>query len=256
MKSLYDLPQVYDIVMNRPAQVVESEVQSILALLAQHGIGKAKILELACGACAHGIPLAQAGNQVVGLDRSPAMLAEAQRRAQIAEVEIVTAVGDVTNFDLGVSDFDAAIFMFETFPLITEYDDIASHFGAVRRHMKQGGIYVIDVDAGKHGVRTEPGEWGRKTVSLPDGRVETWCEDLPGDWVQATNHMVLHCRICSGDRVYETRDDWVIRLYSPWELALLARALEGWQLDGFYAWQDLSADIADQDHYFVVLVAG
>ena len=255
MKSLYDFPQVYDVVLERPAHVVEAEVQSLLALFKKHRVNHGKILELACGACTHGIPLAQAGYQVVGLDRSRAMLLEAQCRADIAQVRISTTVGDVTDFDLGVCDLDAAIFMFETFPLITEYGDIVSHFDAVRRHMKQGGIYVIDVDAGRHGVRMEKGEWGRKTMPLPDGSVETWCEDLPGDWVQATNRMVLHCRIFSGGQVHETRDEWVIRLYSPWELALLARALDGWQLDGFYGWRDLSTDIADQDHYLMVLVA-
>jgi SAM-dependent methyltransferase len=256
VRSLYDFPELYDLILERPAEVVETEVRSILGLLAKHGIAEAKILELACGACAHGIPLARAGSQVVGIDRSPAMLAQAQRRAAAASVQVHTIQGDVVDFDLGVSDFDAALFLFETFPLITEYGDIASHFEAVRRHMRRGGLYIVDVDAGRHGVRTEKGEWGRRTVPLPDGYVETWNEDLPGDWVQGTNHMVLHCRIHLGDEVYETRDDWHIRVYSPWELALLARALAGWELDGFYSWQDLCTNISDQEHYFAVFVAG
>jgi len=254
MKSLYDFPSVYDVVMARPAHVVEAEARSVCTLLERHGLGHAQVLELACGACAHGLLLAQAGHLVTGLDRSVTMLVEAQRRADAAGVEVTTVVGDAVDFDLGAAGFDAAIFLFETFPLITAYDDLVRHFGAVRRHLKRGAIYIVDVDANRHGIRTEPGEWGRKTLPLPEGSVETWCEDLPGDWVQDTNHMVLHCRICLGDEVYETRDEWVIRRYSPWELALLARVLEGWRLEGFYGWQDLSPDISGEDHLFVVLV--
>jgi hypothetical protein len=192
---------------------------------------------------------------VTGIDRSAAMLAKAQERAQAAQTHVQTVKADVVDFELGVSDYDAAIFMFETFPLITEYADIASHFLTVRRHMRRGGIYIIDVDACRHGIRMETGEWGRRTVSLPTGSVETWNEDLPGDWVQGINHMVLHCRICVDDQVYETRDDWYIRAYSPWDLALLARSLDGWQLDGFYSWRDLSIELSDQAHYFTVFEA-
>lgn len=101
------------------------------------------------------------------------------------------------------------------------------------------------MDASRQGIRTEPGEWGRKT--LPVGLGETWCEDLPGDWVQDTNHVVLHCRIHLGDAVYETRDEWAIRRDSPWELTLLARALEGWRMEGFYGWRDLTW--AGSPHY-------
>ena len=254
MKSLYDFAQVSTLVLERPDEVVDAEVRSILELCARHGINRGKILELACGTCAHGIPLARAGCQVVGIDRSPAMLTQARRRAEAENVRIDTVQGDVVDFCLEVADLNAAIFMFETFPLITEYDDIASHFAAVRRHMVPGSIYIVDVDVSKRGVRTETGEWGKRTVSLPDGYVETWCEDLPGDWVQATNHMVLHCRIHVGDEVHETRDDWRIRTYSPWELALLARALDGWELDGFYSWRNIDDALSD-DHYLAVFVA-
>jgi hypothetical protein len=31
--------------------------------------------------------------------------------------------------------------------------------------------------------------------------------------------------------------------------------LADWQLDGFYSWRDLSADIGSEEHYFAVFVA-
>ena len=253
-KSLYDYPQAYDAVMARTDTVVQSEVRSVTRLLARHGIGQGRILELACGACAHGIPLAQQGFQVTGIDRSKAMLAEAQRRSQAAGVSVCLQVGNVSDFALDRARFDAAIFMFETFPLITDSESIRSHFASVRRHLRPGGVYIVDIDAGRRGVHFETGEWGRRTVAFPGGCAEVWHEDLPGDRVGGTNHLVLHCRICVGDEVHETRDDWHICLYSPWMLELMTRTLDGWRLDGFYSWRDLSTDISEADHYFAVWV--
>jgi hypothetical protein len=85
--------------------------------------------------------------------------------------------------------------------------------------------------------------------------VETWCEDYPGNWIENTNHLVLHCRIGLDGKVYETKDDWQIRVYNPWELALLVRTLPGWVLDDFYSWQRLDRGIVNEKHYFMVLRA-
>jgi SAM-dependent methyltransferase len=252
--SLYDFPDVYDAVMGRPAAVVETEVRSVLGLRERLAPGGRRVLELACGACAHGLRLAQVGCRVTGLDRSAAMLARAQREAAAAGVTLETVQGDVVDFDLPARDFDAALFLFETFPLITDYADLARHFAAVRRHLRPGGIYIVDVDR-SYGIRTQTGEWGRRTIPLPNGAVEVWNEDLPGDWVEGVNRMVLHCRIELDGQTYQTEDAWTIRVYTPWTLALLARTLPGWSLDGFYSWQTLSREIATEQHYWMVLKA-
>jgi cyclopropane fatty-acyl-phospholipid synthase-like methyltransferase len=256
IKSIYDFPQVYEAVLERAEDVVETEVRSILRILTEHDIHGGQILELACGMCPHGIQLAREGFQIVGIDRSATMLTEAQRRARSQGVQIRMVEGDVVNFDLGIYDFEAAIFMFETFPLISEYSEIGSHFAAVRRYMKNGGVYIIDVDVSKYGMHKEGGEWGRRSLSLPEGYVETWNEDLPGDNEHGTNHMVLHCRISISGEVYETWDEWRVRVYSPEDLALLGFVLDGWELDGCYSWRDLSEAIKDEDHYLAVFMAG
>jgi hypothetical protein len=151
------------------------------------------------------------------------------------------------------AQFDCAIFTFETFPLITEYDDIVSHFRSVRRHLKKGGIYIIDVDAHRHGINTSYSVWGQKTVTLENGSVEVWHEDFPGDWVRGTNHLVMHCRIHLGTEVYETADDWECRVDSPWHLSVLMKSLSDWRLTGFLSWRDLSSNIADEEHYLMVV---
>ena len=252
-KSIFDFPDVYDEVLRASSEQIEAEVNSILKLLAERGINSGRILELACGTCAHGIRLARRGFSVTGVDISKRMLEGARLRAESAGIEIELYQANVINFDLDTKPFDCAIFMAETFPIITEYDDIESHFRSVRRHLRKGGIYIIDIDAHRHGIGTKYGIWGEKTVQLSNGWVEIWHEDFPGDWVRGTSRLIMHCRIHLSDSVYETADDWRIRCDSPWNLEVLVRTLKDWALAGFFSWRDLSRDISKEEHYFMVV---
>jgi len=253
MYSIYDFPEVYDVVLQRSPEIIAAEAASIERLLAEHGVTRGRVLELACGTCPHGILLAQHGFAVTGIDRSPAMLEAAARRAAAAGTVLQLVEGDIVDFALDVEPFDAALFMFETFPVITAYDDIVSHFRAVRRHMRPGGLYIIDLDPRKRGVGVSTEEWGRRTLPLANGSVEVWNEDFPGDWVEGTSHLVMHCRILLDGVTYETADEWRLRVYGPWDLRVLVQTMEGWALGGFYSWRDLSPDIADEQHYLMVL---
>jgi len=253
--SLYDFPDIYDQILRAPAEQVEAEVRSIRQLLAQRGITGGHILELACGTCAHGVLLAQQGFSVTGVDLSERMLEGARARAQEAGVQIDLVHADIVDMDLGTQMFDCAIFMFETFPLVTAYEDLASHFHRVLQHLSPGGIYIIDIDAHRHGVGAEHQIWGRRTVPLANGWVEVWNEDFPGDWILGTRHMAMHCRIHMDEQVHETVDEWHIRMDSLWNLEVLVKTLPGWRLDGFYSWRDLSQDIKHEDHVFMVLEA-
>ena len=254
MQSIFDFPDVYDAVLRSPAEQIKTEGNSIRRLLADQGITKGSILELACGTCGHGILLAKGGFSVTGIDINPNMLEGAQCRMETAGVKIELIQGDVVDFNLGVVRFDCAIFMAETFPLITAYEDIKSHFQSVRRHLKKGGLYIIDMD--KHYFappKSEIGIWGEKTVRLDNGHVEVWHEDFPGDWVEGINRMAMHCRIQVNDTICETTDDWRLRYYSPCILSLLVQKLEGWSLKGFFSRRELSQDISEETHYFTVL---
>lgn len=253
--SVYDFPQAYDAVLSRAPGAVEAEVESIDHLLHQRGCSRGRVLEVAGGSSAHGIRLAALGYRVTGVDRSQAMLSEAERRADEARVSVRLTQADWPAFDLEATDFDAALFMFETFPLITRLDDIVAHFDAVRRHLRDGGAYIVDVDSYGSGIRSASGVWGTKTVIYPGGSAEAWFEDRPGDWTEGVNTLVLHCRIHVGEELRVTRDEWTLHKYTPWDLALLASALVGWRLDSLRSWHDLSTNISTEAHYFAVFEA-
>jgi SAM-dependent methyltransferase len=259
MTSIFDFPDVYDAVLRAPLPQIEREARAVRQLLAHRGIATGRLLELACGTCTHGILLAQQGFDVTGIDLSPTMVEAATLRAEAAEVALRVSRADITNFSLTDEPFDAAIFMAETFPLLTGYDEIANHFACVRRSMRQGGIYIIDIDAHRSGVRDSHSVWGERTEQVGDARVDIWHEDFPGDFVDGVSRLVMHCRIHEGGVVHETRDDWRIRQYNPWHLSVLARTLEGWKLSGFCSRGDASSDsvgdIADEPGYLMTLEA-
>jgi SAM-dependent methyltransferase len=255
MSSIYDFPDVCDVVLDRPPGAIAEEVRSIRQLLAGRGVVTGSILEVACGTCPHGILLAQHGFAVTGIDRSPAMIDAARKRASVAGVPLTLVEADLVDFDLDKTDFDAAIFPFETFPVITERGDVVRHFNAIRCHLRPGGSYSIDIDQPKHDAGSSIGEWGRETIALANGLVETWKEDLAGDPSRQIQHLRLRCRIQVSGLNHETIDDWQLRVYRPDELIVLARSLAGWSFDGFYAWGDLSRDITKEQHYAFVLEA-
>ncbi len=173
-------------------------------------------------------------------------------RALRAGVELDLRSANVIDFECA-EPVDAAIFMSETFPLIIEYDDLRSHFAAVRRVLRLGGLYIVDIDAHRHGVGTKYEVWGERTVVVEGGEVEIWHESFPGDWVQGIAHIKMHCRIKLADGVHETADEWVLRVDSPSNLRVLVESLDDWSVDGFYSWRDCSQELQEERHCFMVL---
>ena len=251
--SIFDYPEVYDAILCHSDEVVKAEVATIVDLMERHGMTLGRVLDLACGTGVHAVELAQKGIEVVGLDASVAMVEASQRRAKRCDVELKVVEGDVVDFDVG-GDFDAAIFMSETFPIIHRYQDLVSHFASVRRALRPKGLYIVDVDAHRHGgVGIDYERWGDRTVQIGDLQVAIWHESFPGNWVEGTGRLVMHTRITDGDKTITTRDDWTGRKDAPWHLDLLVRTLAGWSLSGFCSWRDAAGDIADEDHYFMVV---
>lgn len=106
------------------------------------------LLELACGTGRLTIPLAEAGFEVVGLDRSAAMLGVARAKAAAlsddARERVRFVEADMTGFDLPVR-FGLAFAVFRGFMLLRDVDDQIATLAAARRHLRPGGRLVIDL---------------------------------------------------------------------------------------------------------------
>jgi SAM-dependent methyltransferase len=133
------------------------------------------ILELGCGTGKLSIPLAQMGFSVIGLDKSPALLQFAAAKND----DVKWIQGDMRSFDL---DERFALIMLPSNNLghLHTPEDFESCIASVKRHLKPGGAFVIDVfvpnlkfllrDAAEEYVLDEyddPGGQGRVRVAAP-----------------------------------------------------------------------------------------
>lgn len=98
------------------------------------------ILELACGTGRIAIPLAEQGFRVTGIDISESMLEVAAKKS--SQLEWLQA--DVGNFDIG-KKFSLIIFPYNSMLFCSERENIDSCLSCVRKHLKTGGKFVIDV---------------------------------------------------------------------------------------------------------------
>jgi SAM-dependent methyltransferase len=106
------------------------------------------VLELGCGTGRVSIPLAEAGFEVIGLDRSPAMLsAAASKRSDLpsgTRRRVRFVEGDMTDFRLG-RRFGLVFAAFRVFMFLPDVAAQRTALGAIRRHLRPGGLLALDV---------------------------------------------------------------------------------------------------------------
>ena len=106
------------------------------------------VLELCCGTGRVLVPLAQAGNRVVGVDISPPMLALAQRKLDAAGPAVAERapllVGDLRTVDLG-GGFDLALVAVKSFAYLTERADQQRALNAIAAQLRPGGLLALDL---------------------------------------------------------------------------------------------------------------
>lgn len=138
--------EAYD-VLHRPDAVgaFAGDMEFYESLAAETG---GPILELACGTGRVAFHLAGAGLEVVGLDRSEPMLAVARSKLDRDRGPSVLQPsfehGDMTNFALD-RNFALVIVAFRSFQLLLTPEAQRSCLSAIRRHLRPGGLAVLDV---------------------------------------------------------------------------------------------------------------
>ncbi len=106
------------------------------------------VLELACGTGRITIPVAEDGTAIVGLDRSPKMLALAKRKIAAASAEtrqrIELVEGDMRNFALS-GQFNLIMIPYRAFQHVHTVADQRQCLSCVHRHLADGGLFIVDV---------------------------------------------------------------------------------------------------------------
>jgi SAM-dependent methyltransferase len=132
------------------------------------------ILDLGCGTGAHAHELTRRGYEIVGVDRSEAMLERARRTRTGASF----VLGDVRSVDLG-RRFDAVFLFFAVLGYQLTDSDVLSTLRTARHHLGQGGLLGFDVWYGpavlaqRPSIRTKAfGYGGRRFVRRSSGSLD------------------------------------------------------------------------------------
>jgi len=131
------LSRVYDIDWRHAA---EAYVPLLARLLGR--VEKKRVLDLGCGTGLLALELANWGHRVVGIDRSPAMIDVARRKAN-GRSDVTFSMGDIRRFDVGTG-FDAVICTFDALNYVTETTELRSMFRCVRDAIEDHGRFVFD----------------------------------------------------------------------------------------------------------------
>jgi len=129
------------------------------------------LLDLGCGTGNHSIPLAQQGYEIVGVDRSRAMLDGARRKAEKFGLD-GTAVfheGDIRTLRVD-RQFDAALMMFAVLGYQLENHDVLAALQNARRHLSAGGLFIFDVWYGPAVLQQGPSD-RMKSIPTDEGEI-------------------------------------------------------------------------------------
>jgi SAM-dependent methyltransferase len=116
-----------------------AEVEYIAGLLERFGVSGKRFLEFGSGTGIHGRLLAKLGYEVIGIERSAEMVAQAQIVPGFSIQQ-----GDICNVHLGQT-FDVVLSLFHVVSYQITNDALQALFARAAEHLEVGGLFVFDV---------------------------------------------------------------------------------------------------------------
>lgn len=183
-------------------------------------------LDLACGTGFLTIPFSRLGLAMTGVDRAPAMLDLARRKA--GSLPIRWLLADCRTLDLG-EQFRVITLTGNAFQEFRTNEDQEGLLGSVRRHLAPGGLFAFETRFPRTSELLNPaalaGEWSEETVwrRFEDARGQT----VTVSTVQRHDALrqTIEYRICrrwrEAGRDEVTTEGTVLRLVYPQEMAAL-----------------------------------
>ena len=143
MESYGRFAGVYDVFMDNVNY--REWADYIIETLAQDGIRDGLVLELGCGTGTVTEMLADAGYDMIGIDNSEEMLAEAMEKRAESGHDILYLLQDMQDFEL-YGTVRAVISVCDSMNYLTDEEDLEYLFALVNNYLDPGGIFVFDMN--------------------------------------------------------------------------------------------------------------
>ena len=216
MQMYHDYAHIYDRIGQR--QFAESLIDRLLSEMAPPRAA----LDLACGTGAASIQLAALGSTVVGVDRSPAMLARAAERAGDHGLTLTLIEADLRALPqhptLKLGEFDLIVCLYDSLNYLLGDDDLAHVFRQIGPLLAIGGRFVFDLN-----TEAEFQHWNDSYEVVYDGDDLLVFHQLSydADTARAEGRIVWFER--RDERWWRGEERHTER---PWALATIEQALE------------------------------
>lgn len=215
------------------------------------GIGR--LVDLGCGTGGHAVPLAMRGYEVVGVDRSEAMLARARRKAVTAGVAARTSwiAADLASAAVA-PPADGALMMFAVLGYQETPAQAHGALAAACRSVRVGGLLILDAWYGPAVQHLGPGPRWRMVEEGAERVIRLAESDL--DTVARTCTVSFRLLRLAGDRlVSETVERHRVRYFFRDELAAMLREA-GFELQRLSAFPDVAREL-DETTWSLLAVA-
>ena len=143
MEAYGEFARVYDLFMDNIDY--EEWADYIQKHLEEQGIRDGLVLELGCGTGTMTGLLAQKGYDMIGVDNSEEMLAEAMEKKMESGQDILYLLQDMQEFEL-YGTVRAVVSVCDSLNYLTEKEDLLQVFRLVNNYLDPGGVFLFDMN--------------------------------------------------------------------------------------------------------------
>ncbi len=143
MREYTEFAKLYDVFMDNVDYKKWAEY--LTARLWDYGIKDGLILELGCGTGTLTELLSRAGYDMIGVDNSEEMLAEAREKQMGSSLDILYLLQDMQEFEL-YGTVRAVISACDSLNYILEEDELLQVFRLVNNYLDPGGLFLFDMN--------------------------------------------------------------------------------------------------------------
>lgn len=144
MNPYSDFAKLYDIFMDNVDY--EKWAEYLVRCLGEYGIQDGLVLDLGCGTGTMTERLAMAGYDMIGVDNSEEMLAEAMEKRIESGYDILYLLQDMQEFEL-YGTVRAVVSVCDCLNYLTSEEELEQVFRLVNNYLDPGGIFIFDMNS-------------------------------------------------------------------------------------------------------------